>query len=204
MIFGLERENMINNEFRSNSFKFSVITNRTLVLVFASFIFFSCERKIDIIKNSDIESLPTTTVKDFRTVYTDSAKLQLVMSSPLMERYANQKSPYSEFRKGIKVLFHDGHADPIARLTSKYAKLTEEKRLWELKDSVVVINEKNEILETELLYWDQDKDIVYTDRFVKITSKDQIVIGTGLESNSRLTKWKIRNVSATILVDDEK
>jgi hypothetical protein len=69
---------------------------------------------------------------------------------------------------------------------------------------VVVVNEKNEILETELLYWDQEKDIVYTDRFVKITSEDQIVMGTGLESNPRFTKWKIRNVSATIYIKDEK
>jgi LPS export ABC transporter protein LptC len=190
--------------FLINPVKLSEIAERTLVLVVVAFIFFSCERKIDIIKNSDIESLPTTTVKDFRTVYTDSAKLQLVMSSPLMERYTNQKSPYSEFRKGIKVLFHDGHTDPIARLTAKYAKLTEDKRLWELKDSVVAVNEKKEILETELLYWDQEKDIVYTDRFVKITSEDQIVMGTGLESNPRFTKWKIRNVSATIYIKDEK
>lgn len=190
--------------FLISSVKLSEIAKGTLALVVVSFILLSCERKIDIIKNSDIESLPTTTVKDFSTVYTDSARLQLVMSSPLMERYASQKSPYSEFRKGIKVLFHDGHADPIARLTAKYAKLTEEKRLWELKDSVVVVNEKNEILETELLYWDQEKDIVYTDRFVKITSEDQIVMGTGLESNPRFTKWKIRNVSATIYVKDEK
>jgi LPS export ABC transporter protein LptC len=187
-----------------NSIKLSEITKMIPVILTVSFLSFSCSRKIDTIKNSDIESLPSTTVKDFTTIYTDSAKIQLVMSSPLMERYTNQKSPYSEFRKGIKVLFHDGHVDPIARLSAKYAKFTEDKRIWELKDSVVAVNEKNEILETELLYWDQEKDIVYTDRFVKITSEDQIVMGTGLESNPRFTVWKIRNVSASIYIKDEK
>lgn len=187
-----------------NSDKISGIVRKTLVLLVMPLMFFSCSRKIDIIKNSDIESLPTLTVKKFETVYTDSARLQLVMTSPLMERYTNQKSPYSEFRLGIKVFFHDGHKDPVAILTSKYAKLNEDKRLWELKDSVVVINEKNEILETELLYWDQGKELVYTDRFVKITSEDQIVMGTGLESNPRFTKWRIRNVSATIYLKDEE
>lgn len=187
-----------------NSGKAAEIARSILFILGISLISFSCDRKIDIIKNSDIESLPTTTVKDFTTIYTDSGKIQLELSSPLMERYINQKSPYSEFRKGIEVKFHDGHLNPIARLTAKYAKFTEDKRVWELKDSVVVVNEKNEILETELLYWDQDKDIVYTDRFVKITSEDQIVMGTGLESNARFTKWKIRNVSATIYIKDEK
>jgi len=184
--------------------KISTVVLKIVVFLAVAFMFSSCSRKIDIIKNSDIESLPTLTVKKFETVYTDSAKLQLVMSSPLMERYASHKSPYSEFRLGIKVFFHDGHKDPIATITAKYAKLNEDKRLWELKDSVVAINEKNEILETELLYWDQGKELVYTDRFVKITSEDQIVMGTGLESNPRFTKWRIRNVSATIYLKDEE
>jgi LPS export ABC transporter protein LptC len=187
-----------------NSVKISAIGVRSLVLVTMSFIIFSCNRKIDIIKNSDIDSLPSLTVKDFESVFSDSAKIQLVMSSPLMERYTNKKPPYSEFRRGIKVLFHDGHIDPIARLTSKYAKFNEENKIWELRDSVIAVNEKNEILETELLYWDQDKELVYTDRFVKITSEDQIVMGTGLESNPRFTSWFIRNVSATIYLKDEK
>jgi hypothetical protein len=73
-----------------------------------------------------------------------------------------------------------------------------------MKDSVIAINEKNEILETELLYWDQDKGSVYTDRFVRITSEDQIVMGTGFESDQRFVNWKIRNVSASFYLKDEK
>jgi LPS export ABC transporter protein LptC len=187
-----------------NSIKISGISLKTLVLVGVLFMVFSCGRKIDIIKKSDIDSLPTVTVKYFETVLTDSGKLQLVMSSPLMEKYTHQNPSYSEFRRGIKVLFHDGHKDPVARLTAKYAKFYEDKNLWELKDSVIAENEKNEILETELLYWDQGKELVYTDRFVRITSEDQIVMGTGLESDPRFTNWKIRNVSATYYLKDEK
>jgi LPS export ABC transporter protein LptC len=164
----------------------------------------SCDKKIDVIRKSDIASLPTFTVREFVTAYSDSARKQLIMTSPLMERYTNVKSPYSEFRQGIKVIFYDGKPDSVGTLSSKYARFTEDKKLWELKDSVVAVNEKNEILETELLYWDQGKEIVYTDRFVKITSADQIVMGTGLESDPRFIKWRIRNVSAQFYIDDEK
>jgi LPS export ABC transporter protein LptC len=89
-------------------------------------------------------------------------------------------------------------------LSSRYARYEDARKLWELKDSVIAINEKKERLETELLYWDQDKNIVYTDRFVKITSEDQIIMGTGLESDPRFTKWRIRNVSAQFYIKDEK
>jgi hypothetical protein len=63
---------------------------------------------------------------------------------------------------------------------------------------VVVINESNEKLETELLFWNQEKDKIYTDRFVKITSADEIVQGIGFESDSHLYRRKMLKVTAEI------
>jgi len=177
---------------------------KTIFCILALIILVSCEKKIGTIKKSDIESMPSQIARDFETIYSDSGLIQLIMRSPLMERYTDRKSPYSEFRKGIEVLFYDGRGEPVATLKSKYARYTEDKKIWELKDSVTAVNEKKEILETELLYWDQQKELVYTDRFVRITSDEQIVMGTGLEADPRFTRWKIRNVSATIYLKDEE
>ncbi len=171
-------------------------------LLIAALTLLSCERKLEVIKKSDILSLPTLTVKYDTTVYTDSAKLQLIMYSPLIERYPNVKPPYAEFRQGIKVLFYNGHPQPVGSFTSKYAKFLEDKRLWELKDSVVAVNERNEKLKTELLYWDQDKELIYTDRAVTITYQDEIVIGIGMKSDPKFTNWWIRDVSATIPISE--
>jgi len=173
---------------------------KSLLLLLIPVILFSCGKKMEVIKNSDILSLPSLTRKNFETVYTDSAKLMLIMSSPQLERYTNGEKPYSEFKQGIKVLFYDGHKEPVASFTSKYARLAEDTNIWELRDSVVAVNEKNERLETELLYWDQKKELVYTDRAVRISSEDEIVLGIGLESNPRFTNWWIKNVSATISI----
>jgi LPS export ABC transporter protein LptC len=179
----------------------------------------SCERKIDTIKKSEVLSLPSLTVRNSRTVYTecnsqlfghkdkdsfiDSCKIQLILSFDLMETYNNAESPYSEFRSGIEVAFYDSHEEPVGTVFAKYAKYTDKKKLWELKDSVVVINENNDKLETEELFWDQEKDQIYTDRFIKITNEDQTVMGTGFESDHKLTRRKIKNVTATIYLKDE-
>lgn len=164
----------------------------------------SCENKIDFIPKSDLLTLPSVTVRNFETVYTDSGRLQLTLSAPLMEQYNNAESPYYEFRHGIKVIFYDGHKDPTGSVSAKYAKYNVSARLWELKDSVVVINEGNDKLETEVLYWDEFKDLIYSDRFVRITSEDQIVMGTGFESDPKLNKRKIKKVSATIYLKDQQ
>jgi LPS export ABC transporter protein LptC len=177
---------------------------RVLVILLLSLAVLSCENKIDFIPKSDLLTLPSLTVRDFQTVYTDSGRLELVMSAPLMEQYNNVESPYYEFRSGIKVIFYDGRKDPAGSVTAKYAKYTKSSMLWELRDSVVVINEGNDKLETEVLYWDEPKDLIYSDRFVKITNEDQIVMGTGFESDPRLNKRKIKKVSATIYLKDEQ
>lgn len=163
----------------------------------------SCSKKIDKIKNADILSLPSVTVKDFRTVYDDSGKVQLIMTSPVMESYDNKDDPYSEFKSGIRIEFYDGHKDPVGNVSAKYARFTNKKNIWELKDSVIVVNQSNDKLETEQLFWEQEKDLIYTDRFVKISNKDQIVMGSGFESDTRLTRRKIINYTATIYLPDE-
>jgi hypothetical protein len=68
----------------------------------------------------------------------------------------------------------------------------------------VIINENNEKLETELLFWDQEKDRIYTDRFVKITNEDVISQGIGFESDTHLTRRKILKVTADIYLKDAK
>jgi LPS export ABC transporter protein LptC len=163
----------------------------------------SCENKIPTIPKSDLLTLPTTTARNFTTMLYDSGQIQLNLSAPLMEMYDNLDPPYTEFKSGIKVLLYDGKESTQAKVTAKYAKCTN-KNLWELRDSVVVLNDKNESLETEILYWDQEKDKIYTDRFVKITSEDQITNGIGFESDSHLNRRRIFKVTATITMPDEE
>ncbi len=164
----------------------------------------SCEKKIGTVNKIDLISLPSVTAKDIETVFMDSGKLQLVMTTPLLEQYQNADVPYSEFRSGIRVVFYEGHESPTANVSAKYAKYTDDKKLWELRDSVVAINAENDMVETELLFWDQQKNLFYTDRFVKITDEDQITMGTGFEYDPRKDTRKIKNVTATFYVNDEQ
>jgi LPS export ABC transporter protein LptC len=174
------------------------------VFIILAGLLLSCENKIDLIPKSDILTLPALTVRDFSTELTDSGKLQLVMSAPVMEQYKNTDSPYSEFTSGINVLFYDGNKEPVGSVIAKYARYTHNSNLWELKDSVIVINESGDKLETEVLNWSQEKDLIYTDRFVKITNEDQVIHGFGFESDSHLNNRKIKKVQATIYFNDEE
>jgi LPS export ABC transporter protein LptC len=172
-------------------------------ILIACVLLFSCEKKSGFIPKSDLLTLPSLSARDIRTVINDSGKLQVKMYAPLVEQYDNKDLPYTEFKSGLKVIFYEGKKDSVGSVTSKYAKYLKKDNLWELRDSVVVVNEKGDRLETELLNWNQTTDRIYTDRFVKITNVDQITMGTGLESNSKMTVVKIKKVTATIYLKDE-
>lgn len=166
--------------------------------------FSSCKKKNATIPKSDLEFLPSYTGLNYTTVMNDSGLVQLKMFAPLVEKYDNNVSPYTEFKSGIKVIFYDGKPQPMASVVSKYAKYTSSDNVWELRDSVVVINSDNDKLETEQLYWDQTSDKIHTTRFVKITSEDQIIMGIGFESDSHLQQRIIYKITAEIYLPDEK
>lgn len=178
--------------------------NILIIVLFAAFASFSCESKVEMIPKSEILLYPSTSGKDIETVLTDSGKIKLILTAPLIEQYNIKDAPYTEFRQGIKVILYEGKDTPSGSITSKYAKYTNEDDTWVLKDSVIVINEDNDKLETELLNWDQKKDFIYTDRFVKITTNTLIMQGFGFESDSHLNHRKIKRVSAEIYLDEEE
>lgn len=184
--------------------KFTRTTSLITVLIVLAASLLSCDKSIDFVPKAAVLTLPSITGKNIETVFNDSGKVQLIMITPILEQFDNADVPFTEFKSGIKVIFYDGKKDPVGSVTAKYATYTESKSLWELRDSVVVVNEDNDKLETELLFWNQQKDHIYTERFVKIITKDQEIQGTGFESDSRLTKRKVRNVSATIYLNDEE
>lgn len=166
----------------------------------------SCESNLEPVPKSEILNLPSSSAQDFTTVMSDSGWIEVKLTAPLVEQWENGDDPYWEFRKGLRVEYYDKDTIPHGNVTAKYGKYDVNSDTWILKDSVVVVNEDDDKLETELLNWDQKKDLIYTDRFVKITriKTEEIIQGFGFESDSHLRRQKIKKVSAIIYLETEE
>ncbi len=174
------------------------------VLIAGAALLSSCDKRELPVRELQIRELPSLSARDVETMYSDSGKVTLLVRTPLIQQFSNDEQPYTLFPEGLTVLFYDKKTEPQASISALYARYTEKDELWELRDSVVAVNTEGDILETELLFWSEPRESVWSDRFVRITGKDQIIMGTGFESDPRLTKWKIKNVSATIYVENEQ
>ena len=117
----------------------------------------------------------------------------MVLKSPLLNKYAENDMPsYIEMPKGVEVYFYDSLNKVKSLLTANYAIDYENKKLMEAENNVVVVNEKGEKLNTEHLTWDQNKKIITSDKFVRITTKDEVLFGDGLDADEGFNKWVIK------------
>ena len=64
-------------------------------------------------------------------------------------------------------------------------------------------NRKGERFNTELLYWNEDTQKVYSDKFIRIQQPDRIITGHGFDSNQQMTIYTIRNIEGIFYVDEE-
>jgi lipopolysaccharide assembly outer membrane protein LptD (OstA) len=70
------------------------------------------------------------------------------------------------------------------------------------RNNVEVINIKGEKLNSEELIWNNKNKKIYTEKFVTIQTKDEIIYGDGLEANEDLTNYKIKKIRGTIQVKE--
>jgi len=192
-------------------FKIYRLLNRykTIVIIIASFSGFlitSCENDLEVVKTfSDPAKVPDITMTNFEIIYSDSAKVKARLTAPLLERYDSDKKKYSEFTKGLHVYFYNDSLSVKAEIVAKYAINYEQTSLWEARNDVVVTNTKGEKLNTEQLFWDQTKKIIYTKKYCRITTTDgnQHVGENGMEANQNFENWKLLGSTGTFSVKDE-
>lgn len=164
----------------------------------------ACENDIEKVKLLGTrDQSPVQSSKNIKIIYSDSAKVKVEMTAPVMNHYVVE-NPYLEMPKGLKANFYDESLNVKSRLTADYGIRYEKEQRMEARKNVVVVNEKGEQLNTEHLIWDEKKEKLLSDEFVKITRKDEIIYGTGFEANEDFTKYKIFNIKGTISVNKEK
>jgi LPS export ABC transporter protein LptC len=136
--------------------------------------------------------------------YTDSGYLRARVFSPVLVAVKQSGSQFIEMNKGLKVDFYDPDGSIASYMTAEYGISYPDKKEIIVRRNVEILNVKGEVLNTEELRWDQRTGKIITDRFVKITTKDQIITGQGLISDQSFTDWEILEVSATLNVPHDQ
>lgn len=175
-----------------------------LIFIIPFGIFISCENDINTVNTITYSiNKPDESAKDVELIYSENSKVIAVLKAPQFDKYTSE-NPYIELPKGVQVIFYDSLMKIKSKLTANYAKNYQKDEKMEARNNVVVVNEKNEKLNTEHLVWDQKKRMIFSDVFVKVTTKDKIILGEGLESDERFMKYKVLKPKGIINIDNNK
>ncbi len=163
-------------------------------------------KKVDIKDVDDlvqIDRSPLEIVHNVEFIFSDSALVRAKIKSPLMENYHYDDNPYSEMRKGVEVIFYDKNFTPNAFMRSNYGKRYSRSKMTHLKDDVVVVNLKNDTLNTDELIWDEKKELVFSEKFVRVKTADEIIYSQGFESDPAFSYYKFYKIRGTSLKTPE-
>ena len=175
-------------------------------LCVAMLFLWSCENDPgEVHKLTPDQDIPLEVQENFKLVYTDSSFKRMELMAPLAERYPQVEEPYLEFRRGIRVRFFNASGEEESRLRADYAIQFIEKHLWRAEGDVEVYNSNTkETLNTEELFWDERKEIIYSDKFVKITTEEEIIMGEGFKADQNFSRYELNKVTGTIILDEDE
>lgn len=136
---------------------------------------------------------PLMETTNVRTLFSDSAKLKFQLTAPLEQQFENGDFLYP---KGMVVTFYsaDGKKNVVNTLTAKYGKQDKAKNLYIMRGDVRVVNVPQEQrMNTEELFFDKSKQLIYTDSAmsVKVTTPTEYITGFGLKANQDFSRYKI-------------
>lgn len=135
------------------------------------------------------------------TLVSDSGRIRYRIFTEIWKVYDKAKDPYWYFPKKIHLERFNDSMKVESLVQSDTARYYSNRKLWELKKNVKLINLKGEKFETSFLCWDQIQKRIYSDSFIRIEQQNQIITGYGFESNETLTKYKIYKPKSIIPID---
>lgn len=162
-----------------------------------AFIVYSCQGKLGEAKSLKIDETPVQTVRDMFVVQSENGMMQMRASADLMEKYERDTLTYELFPEGFAVYAYTDEGlleTEIVADNAKHMKYKDGRETWEAFGNVVVKNLiKQEVMETDTLYWDQKNEMIYTHCYVKLYSPDGFMQGYGMESDQRARNSVIFN-----------
>ena len=165
--------------------------------VAVAFVVYSCKGKLAEADALDLNDTPVQIVNDMFIVQSKNSNMEMRAQAPLMKKYENDSLSYELFPEGFFVYGYDENGNletEIVADNARHLKYDDGRESWEAFGNVVVKNLINqEVMETDTLYWDQEKELLYTHCHVQLYSPKGFIQGYGMESDQRARSYIIHN-----------
>ena len=177
---------------------------KKVFLVITVTFFFSCDGGSSILNQiNQFNENPVGIAYDIRMTYTDSAKVKAILTAPINLDYTHLSFKYSEFPEGLKIVFYNDNNEENT-IVADYGILYNQTRIVDLQGNVVLLSNNGSRLETSQMYWDSEKEWLFTEQPFIFKSENEDIAATRLDTNKEFSKFQTGKLSGTILVEEQK
>lgn len=153
-------------------------------------IVFSCRSKLSEAALLDLTQTPLQTVDSMYMIQSENGKLQMRVATGSLQRFETDTVSREMFPDGIMVYAYNEDGDLETTIKAREATHIQDKRTkaetWKAYGNVVVRNIiKKETMETDTLYWDRQKQEIYTECYIRLYSPDGFMQGYGMHSDEK-------------------
>lgn len=191
---------------RSNFFRYKCMS---ITIAFGAVVmlllFTSCDGKKKQLAQAitDRDSLPVLLSYGVTSLISDSGVTRYRVNTEEWAVFDRKNPSYWSFEKGVYLEQFDSLFNVDASIKADTAYYFDKEKLWKLIGHVDIQNLKGERFNTELLYWNQATQKVYSDKFIRIVQPDRIITGHGFDSNQQMTIYTIHNMEGIFYVNQE-
>ena len=151
---------------------------------------------------SENDTLPSMKSLGVTTLISDSGITRYKIVAEEWLIHDKKNPPYWAFEKGVYLEKFDTLFRVDASIKADTAYYHEKKKLWELRGHVQILSQRGDRFQTDLLFWDEKKEKVYSDKFIQIEQEDKVIKGYGFESNQDLSEYEIKNTTGIFTIED--
>ena len=148
------------------------------------------------------DSMPVLETRGVSTLISDSGVVRYRITAPLWQVFDRKNPSHWAFEEGVYLETFDESFQTQASIQADTAYYFDGQRLWELDGNVEIKNLKGEQFNTQQMFWNQNTQRVYSDKFIRIRQTDRIITGHGFESNQQMTVYRIFRPEGVFYVDD--
>ena len=165
-------------------------------------LFFSCDDGSSTLKQiNQFNENPVGIGYDIHMTYTDSAEVKAILTAPLNLDYTHLSFKYSEFPEGLKIIFYNDNNEENT-VVADYGILYNQTKIVDLQGNVVLLSNDGSRLETSQMYWDSEKEWLFTEQPFTFKNINYDMAAIRLDTNREFSKFQTGNLTGTMLVKE--
>lgn len=141
---------------------------------------------------------PTNQLWDMETMITDSGVAKSKIKAGYAAKYGRAGDSRTFLDSSVYVENYDEAGTITSVLTCQRGIIDDVTKDMEAFNKVRVVNSDGTILESEYLKFTQSTGLLSSDKFVTITKPDQVLRGTGFESDRNIRNFRIFKASGEV------